>query len=86
MRGISLLPPQSLFKMNCAALSSRKIASPTVRLIAGIDVGYLDNGHTARAAVVLLNYPGLELVEFATARSPVRFPYAPGLLSFAKSR
>lgn len=53
-----------------------------VRLIAGIDVGYLDGGQTARAAVALLSYPGLELVEFTTARSPARFPYIPGLLSF----
>ena len=53
-----------------------------VQFIAGVDVGYLDNGRTARAAIALLQYPGLELVEFATAQSPVRFPYVPGLLSF----
>jgi deoxyribonuclease V len=54
----------------------------TVRLIAGVDVGYVDEGRTSRAAVALLKYPGLELVEYATARRPVTFPYIPGLLSF----
>lgn len=54
----------------------------TVRLIAGIDVGYTDEGGTCRAAAALLSYPGLELVEYATAQLPVNFPYIRGLLSF----
>jgi len=35
-----------------------------------------------RAAVVVLSYPELELVEVATAEGGLEFPYVPGLLSF----
>lgn len=53
-----------------------------VRSVAGVDVGYVEDGHLAQAAVVRLNFPGLQLQEFATARRPLTFPYVPGLLSF----
>lgn len=36
----------------------------------------------ARAAVVLLSYPTLEIVERHVYEEPVRMPYIPGLLSF----
>lgn len=36
----------------------------------------------ARAAVVLLSYPELEIVERHVYEEPVRMPYIPGLLSF----
>lgn len=32
--------------------------------------------------MVILTYPGLQLVERSLARTPTRFPYIPGLLSF----
>ena len=50
--------------------------------VAGIDVGFEDQGRTTRAAVVILDFPSLSLEETATARVPTRFPYVPGLLSF----
>ncbi len=53
-----------------------------VRAVGGVDVGFENQGHTARAAVVLLSYPDLALQDFAVARAPVTFPYVPGLLSF----
>lgn len=53
-----------------------------IRRVAGIDVGFIDDGATARAAVVVLEFPSLRLLEAATALSPTRFPYVPGLLSF----
>jgi deoxyribonuclease V len=56
-----------------------------VRAVAGVDVGYEDQGRTARAAVAVLRLPGLELAEHALARVPVRFPYVPGLLSFREA-
>jgi deoxyribonuclease V len=56
-----------------------------VRHVAGVDVGFEDDERTARAAVVLLSFPGLELEGYAIARLPVRFPYVPGLLSFRES-
>ncbi len=53
-----------------------------LRTVAGVDVGFEDNGQTTRAAVAVLRYPELTLAETALARQPTRFPYVPGLLSF----
>lgn len=53
-----------------------------LRRVAGVDVGFEDDGKLTRAAVVVLKLPGLGLVEEAIARQPTRFPYVPGLLSF----
>ena len=53
-----------------------------VRRVAGVDVGFEDNGRITRAAIAVLSYPELELVEQSVARVPTRFPYVPGLLSF----
>ena len=52
------------------------------RLVAGVDVGFEDRGKTTRAAVVLLDFPSLENREQAISRTPTRFPYIPGYLSF----
>jgi deoxyribonuclease V len=53
-----------------------------VRTVAGVDVGFEDDGDTTRAAVVVLNFPDLQIRERAIARRPTTFPYIPGLLSF----
>lgn len=53
-----------------------------VRRIAGVDVGFEEKNTITRAAVAVLDFPSLELVEYAIAREPTRFPYVPGLLSF----
>lgn len=54
----------------------------SVQRVAGVDVGFEGGGAVTRAAVVVLGYPGLELLETAIARRPTTFPYVPGLLSF----
>ena len=51
--------------------------------VAGVDVG-LKHG-IARAAVVVLTFPDLEIVERVCAERPVTFPYVPGLLSFREA-
>jgi deoxyribonuclease V len=53
-----------------------------VRRVAGVDVGFEAGGTITRAAVAVLRYPALELLETAIARRPTTFPYVPGLLSF----
>jgi deoxyribonuclease V len=52
-----------------------------VRTVAGVDVGFPDR-HTARAAVIVLSFPGLKPLDYAVATIPVEFPYIPGLLAF----
>ena len=56
-----------------------------VRLVAGIDISANDRTGLARAAVVALTYPELEVVETRTHEEPLRFPYVPGLLSFREA-
>jgi deoxyribonuclease V len=53
-----------------------------IRRVAGVDVGFEDNGAVTRAAVAVLDFPELALVGSAIARQPTVFPYIPGLLSF----
>ena len=53
-----------------------------VRTVGGTDLAFEDGGRTARAAVVVLAFPSLELLDWAVARKPVGFPSVPGLLSF----
>ena len=53
-----------------------------VRHVAGADVGFERGGRITRAAVAVLTFPALELVDHAVVRQPTRFPYIPGLLSF----
>ena len=61
----------------------REDALPTaIRYVAGVDVGFETGGAVTRAAIAVLDYPGLALVESRLARLPTRFPYVPGLLSF----
>jgi deoxyribonuclease V len=56
-----------------------------VRFIAGVDVSIDQASNVARAAAVILSYPGLELATLATARGRLDFPYIPGLLSFREA-
>lgn len=53
-----------------------------VTTVAGIDVGFEAAGTITRAAVAILSFPDLQLVERVVARMPTQFPYIPGLLSF----
>ncbi|WP_044206527.1 deoxyribonuclease V [Coleofasciculus chthonoplastes] len=53
-----------------------------VKYVAGVDVGFEDNYAISRAAVAVLSFPELQLIEQAIARRPTNFPYIPGFLSF----
>lgn len=56
-----------------------------VRRIAGVDVGFEQDGRVTRAAVAVLEFPGLALVEQVVVRVATTFPYVPGLLSFREA-
>lgn len=53
-----------------------------IHFVAGVDVGLEQDNTIARAAVVVLAFPSLEPLASAIARSPVTFPYVPGLLAY----
>lgn len=55
------------------------------RFIAGVDISAGKAQGMATAAVVVLNYPELRLVEMKVAQGRLDFPYIPGLLSFRES-
>lgn len=63
-----------------AEIIHQPLALETLRYVAGVDVSVKDG--LSQAAVVVLTYPGLEVVETVTASQPTPFPYIPGLLSF----
>jgi deoxyribonuclease V len=56
-----------------------------LRSLAGVDVGFEQDGNVTRAAVAVLRYPDLSPLESALVRRPTRFPYVPGLLSFREA-
>jgi len=53
-----------------------------IRYIAGVDVGFEEEGQRSRAAVAVLEWPGLALVDQSIACQPTQIPYVPGFLSF----
>ncbi|MEE9286104.1 MAG: deoxyribonuclease V [Dehalococcoidia bacterium] len=55
------------------------------RYIAAADISGARRGEEALAAVVVLRYPELDLVEVRTARRRPAMPYVPGLLSFRET-
>src|SRR5689334_2667473 len=58
----------------------RPLALDQIKLVAGVDVSVKNN--ESQAAVVILTYPELQIIETVLARQPTPFPYIPGLLTF----
>lgn len=58
----------------------------SIGLVAGVDVSVktdvVTGATTSQAAVVVLSYPNMKVVDTALAQMPTPFPYVPGLLSF----
>ena len=53
-----------------------------IRSVAGADISYSRHSDLFFAAVVLLEYPTMKIIEETCFRERVSFPYIPGLLSF----
>ena len=82
---MDLSPPEA--RRLQEVLASRVVAGPAldlanVRYVAGADVS--TQGNMAYATVVVLDSPGLSLVEVKGYEASLRFPYVPGLLSFCE--
>lgn len=56
-----------------------------VKSIAGADVSFNKFSETIYAGIVVLSFPGLEIIESVGIRSTAKFPYVPGLLSFRET-
>ena len=56
-----------------------------VHTIAGVDMAINEQNGMARAAVVLLSFPELEILERHVYEEPIRMEYIPGLLSFRET-
>jgi deoxyribonuclease V len=71
----------ALQKMLAAeVISNKPIDIAAVKLVAGVDVSVKEN--VSQAAVVILRYPELDVIETVLAKRPTPFPYIPGLLSY----
>jgi len=51
-------------------------------LIAGADASYSRGSKAGYAAIVVMQWPGLNTVETSSAKGEIEFPYVPGLLTF----
>jgi deoxyribonuclease V len=58
----------------------RPLDVDSIKLVAGVDVSVKNN--VSQAAVVVMRFPELEIIETVLAKQPTPFPYIPGLLSF----
>jgi deoxyribonuclease V len=61
-------------------ISNQPLDLDSIRWVAGVDVSVKEN--ISQAAVVVLSFPALHIVETVTASQPTPFAYIPGLLSF----
>ena len=69
-------------------LACKVVHTPLKRMpgtVAGIDCAFSKDGERILAAVVVLKFDNLEVVETADATRKVTFPYIPGLLSFREA-
>ena len=61
-------------------IDTRPLDLERIELVAGVDVSV--KKEVSQAAVVVLRFPTMEIVETSRWRMPTPFPYIPGLLSF----
>lgn len=67
-------------QMAAEVIYDRPIDLSTIKTVAGVDVSVKND--ISQAAVVVLSFPELTVLEIVKAKMPTPFPYIPGLLSF----
>ncbi|HEX30761.1 TPA: deoxyribonuclease V [Candidatus Poribacteria bacterium] len=55
----------------------------SIRTVAGVDIGFRRD--VAEAAIVVLEFPSMEIIDYLVEEKEVSFPYIPGLLSFRET-
>lgn len=68
-------------ELQAEVITEDKFKEP-VQYVAGVDMGFEADGTISRAAVAVLSFPDLEVIETSLAYRPTTFPYIPGFLSF----
>jgi len=68
-----------------ASQVSKKSEITAPRFIAGVDISAPDPTGVAHAAVIVLSYPALEVVEIGVSEDKLTLPYIPGFLSFREA-
>jgi deoxyribonuclease V len=68
-------------QLQAEVITKDKFKEP-VQYVAGVDMGFEADGTISRAAVAVLSFPELQVIETSLAYRPTTFPYIPGFLSF----
>ncbi|MEH2435116.1 MAG: deoxyribonuclease V [Nostoc sp.] len=68
-------------KLRDRVITEDQLQEP-VQHVAGVDMGFEADGTISRAAVAVLSFPDLQVIETSLAYRPTTFPYVPGFLSF----
>jgi deoxyribonuclease V len=80
------ITPQEAIRLQCQLAQRLTPGEPVdlarISTVAGVDVSVMENH--SWAAIAVLSFPALALLEVRRADIPTPFPYIPGLLAFAK--
>ncbi|MBN3907402.1 MAG: deoxyribonuclease V [Nostoc sp. NMS1] len=68
-------------KLRDRVITEDQLQEP-IQYVAGVDMGFEADGTISRAAVAVLSFPDLQVIETSLAYRPTTFPYVPGFLSF----
>ncbi|MEH2338845.1 deoxyribonuclease V [Nostoc sp.] len=68
-------------KLRDQVITKDQLQEP-IQYVAGVDMGFEADGTISRAAVAVLSFPDLQVIETSLAHRPTSFPYIPGFLSF----
>jgi deoxyribonuclease V len=67
-------------QLTAQLIYDRPLDLTAIRTVAGVDVSV--KNEVSNAAIVVLSFPDLRILETVTAHQPTPFPYIPGLLTF----